>query len=166
MKRLSTILAGLGALTLVGSGCAGLGSPTSSTAHLIDLDQPQLRQFAVASTTDFERDVRLETGERKKLTPALFGVGVVAGTIGAVGGVAFGVAGFVTRNQLNNGYGVDGLDLDERDRLVSRGEAFNTAALSLTALAVVGYALALVTYGVDWNRCGPLAPKKRHCATN
>jgi hypothetical protein len=166
-----TLVAGLTTLTLVASGCAGLVSPGGSLAsgagrqHMVDLDRPEMQQFPVASMTQLERDVRIETGdrERPKLTPALFWTGIIVGTVGAVGGVSFGVAGFVTKNQLNDGYAGDGLTVADRDGLVNRGEAFNTVTMVSTAAAVLGYALSIVTYGVDWNRCGPLVHKRRRC---
>lgn len=116
-----------------------------------------------------ERDVRLETGSRKSetLTPTLFWSGIAVGTIGAVGGISFGVLGFVTKNELNDAYTQgSGLTVDERDKLVSRGELYNGLTIGLTALSVLGYALAIVTYGVDWNRCGPLVEKKRRCSSS
>jgi hypothetical protein len=162
------LLTGLTALTLVSSGCAGLGSTSQASAGvgLIDLDRPEMRQFAVASMTDMERDVRLETTDRgsEKLTPALFWTGIGVGTLAAVGGVAFGVAGYVTKRQVTDGYEA-GTTLDDRDALVSRGKALNGVSIAMTTVAVFAYALAIVTYGVDWNRCGPLVAKskKRQC---
>jgi hypothetical protein len=166
------LLAGLTASTLVSSGCVGLGSASSATSPsagfgLIDLERPEMRQFPVASMTDMERDVRLETSDRRreKLTPTLFWTGIGLGTLGAVGGVAFGVAGYVAKRQLTDSYDA-GISLDDRDALVSRGQAFNGVAIAMTTIAVFAYSLAIVTYGVDWNRCGPLVAKskKRGCA--
>ena len=150
------------------TGCASAFGPgPSSTIHAVDLDAPQMRQFAVAGMTDLERDARLETSdrERSKLTPTLFWAGIITGTVGAVGGIAFGVAGYTTKATISDGYNGEGLTLAERDDLASQGRAFNASAVAFTAVAVVGYALALVTYGVDWNRCGPLVRRhaKRRC---
>ncbi len=164
-RSLSWISASVTAGALLVSGCAGITSP--SAASHVDLDSPAMRRFAVANMTDMERDVRLETGSRKggkEVTPALFWTGITAGTVGAIGGIAFGAAGYVTKTRLNDAY-YDGTGLtgDEHDRLIKNGETFNTLAIAFTALSVVGYALAVVTYGVDWNRCGPLVAKKRRC---
>jgi hypothetical protein len=161
------LLAGLTAMTLVSSGCVGLGATSSAGVGIVDLDRPEMRQFAVASMTDMERDVRLETSDRggEKLTPALFWTGIGVGTLAAVGGVAFGVAGYVTKRQVLDGYEA-GTTLEDRDALVSRGQTFNGVSIAMTTVAVFAYALAIVTYGVDWNRCGPLVAnsKKRRCA--
>jgi hypothetical protein len=152
------------ACLLVTSGCAGLTSP--GAASHVRLDSPPMRQFAVAGMTDLERDVRLDTGERgAKATPAVYWAGIGAGTVGAAGGLAFGIAGFVAKNQVTAGYQDQaGMSLAERDRLVSNGNLYNTLSISFTALSVVGFAAALVAYGVDWNRCGPLAPERRRCS--
>jgi hypothetical protein len=159
------LLVGLTALTLVASGCAGLVTPGGAGLRMVDLDRPEMQQFPVAGMTQLEIDARIETGkrERPKLTPALFWTGLTVGTIGAVGAVSFGVAGFVTKNQLNSGYADGGMTIEQRDALVTRGDTYNTATMAMTAAAVLGYALAIVTYGVDWNRCGPLVHKARRC---
>jgi hypothetical protein len=154
------LLSALVAAALASSGCA----LTSSTAAFVDIDRPELSQFAVAAMTDMERDVRLETGSRdkgEKLTPALFWTGIGVGTATSVGAIAFGVVGFVTKNQLSDGYEGDGLTEGDRDQLVSRGQAANSVSVALTTVAVISYALSIVTYGVDWNRCGPLVRKHK-----
>ncbi len=154
-----------GALLVSVAGCAGISSP--GAASHVDLEAPVMRQFAVANMTDMERDVRIETGSRsnkKQVTPALFWSGIGLGTLGAVGGLGFGVAGYVTKNRLNDGYyDGSGLTVAEQEELIRNGELFNTLALTFTALSVIGYAVAIVAYGVDWNRCGPLAENKRRC---
>lgn len=161
----SRLFAPVTAVALLVSGCAGITAP--GTSSHVDLDAPTMRQFAAANMTDLERDVRLETGARdnkKPVTPALFWSGISVGTIGAVGGIAFGVAGFLTKNELNDAYyDGTGLTVAEQERLVKNGELYNNLAITFSALAVLGYALAIVTYGVDWNRCGPLVEKKRRC---
>src|SRR5690606_11056243 len=98
------LAAAVTAAALLVSGCAGIATP--GMMNHVGLDRPEMRQFAVATRTDMERDVRLETGSRKSetLTPTLFWSGIAVGTIGAVGGISFGVLGFVTKNELNDAY--------------------------------------------------------------
>ena len=156
---------------LTSTGCASFGpGPDTTLFASVDLSRPEMQQFAVATMTDMERDVRLDTSDgskdNPKLTPALFWTGIILGSVGAAGGIGFGAAGFATKQELNKGYSGDGMSLEQRDSLVSRGEAFNTAAVAFTTAAVLGYALAVVTYGVDWNRCGPLVHKRRRCKEN
>lgn len=164
-----TLAASLASLSLIGSatGCASLG-PDTTVFAAVDLSRPEMQQFAVAASTDLERDVRIDTGEEgedEKLTPALFWTGIVLGSVGAAGGIGFGAAGYATKQKLNSGYEEGGVTIEERDAAVQRGEAFNTTAVAFTTAAVLGYALAIVTYGVDWNRCGPLVrkSKRRRC---
>ena len=161
-RRATASVAALSLVSSLATGCAAI-QPTAVAS--VDLERPEMRSFAVAQMTELERDVRLDTGSRKgeKLTPALFWSGITMGTIGAVASIGFGVAGFVTNNELKDGYDSGELGLAERDDLVRRGDTFNTLAITGAAVAVIGYALALITYGVDWNRCGPLAEKKRKC---
>ncbi len=168
-RRRATLALTLAAslVSLSTTGCASLG-PDTTVFAAVDLDRPEMQQFAVAATTDLERDVRIDTGDEsknEKLTPALFWTGIVLGSVGAVGGIGFGAAGYATKQSLNSGYEDGGVTVADRDAAVNRGEAFNTAAVAFTTAAVLGYALALVTYGVDWNRCGPLVrkSKKRRC---
>jgi hypothetical protein len=163
-SRSPSCIAAVTAIALFVSGCAGLDSP--GTMSHVDLESPAMQQFAVANMTDIERDVRLETGTRRneKLTPTLFWTGIGVGTVGAVGGVVFGVLGFMAKNQLNDAYASGtGLTVDEATKLREDGATYNTLAKTFSAVAALGYALAIVTYGVDWNRCGPLVEKKRHC---
>jgi hypothetical protein len=116
--------------------------------------------------TEYERDVRIETDggtDIAKVTPPLFWTGIVVGTVGAVGAIGFGTAGYLTKRELNDGINDDGLTLERKDELSSRGDLYNTLAITGVAVGVVGYALALVAYGVDWNNCGPLVSAHRTC---
>ena len=163
----ASLLAGLTATTLAIGGCAGQNMGPSAGFALIDLERPEMQQFPIASMTDMERDVRLETSDRRhaKLTPALFWTGITVGTAGAAAGIAFGVMGYITKRELTDAYQT-GLTIQERDDLLARGKTMNSLTIAMTAVSVIGYALAIVTYGVDWNRCGPLVLKneKRRCA--
>lgn len=153
------------ATTLLGSGCAGLVEAPRIVA--VDLDRPEMRQFEVArSMTSLERDSRIETGNTERsreVTPKLFWSGIAIGSLGAVGTIGFSAAGRVAKDNLNAMYEEGSGTLDERNRIRDRGEAWNAMVVTSASLMAVGFALALITYGVDWNRCGPLAEKKRKC---
>jgi hypothetical protein len=153
------------ATTLLGSGCAGLVEAPRIVA--VDLDRPEMRQFEVArSMTTLERDSRIETGNAERsreVTPKLFWSGIAIGSLGAVGTIGFSAAGRVAKDNLNAMYEEGSGTLDERNRIRDRGEAWNAMVVTSASLMAVGFALALITYGVDWNRCGPLAEKKRKC---
>ncbi len=163
----------LTALALTASGCAGLGSGGligGPQTVGVDIERPELQQFRAASgLTQIERDARLETtsSEREReVTPPIFWTGIAVGTLGTIGLTGFGIAGTVTKNQLNDIYAEGGVTEAERDRVRDRGELWNTLTFTSAALMVVGLAAAAVAYGVDWNRCGPLVrnTKKRRCA--
>ncbi|EDM77063.1 hypothetical protein PPSIR1_19509 [Plesiocystis pacifica SIR-1] len=157
--------AALVSMASTSGGCALLGEGASAgTATAVDLDAPVLDGFAVASMTDLERDVRIETGkpDRKPVTPITFWTGIGLGAAMSAASIGFGVAGYVAKNDLADAYAGDAsLTEEQRDDLVSRGEAYNTTAATTAAFAAMGFAMALVSYAVDWNRCGPLVSGKR-----
>ncbi|MCA9697520.1 MAG: hypothetical protein KC431_08345 [Myxococcales bacterium] len=161
----ATVMVGTVGMT---TGCAGTSSMSGNGAG-VDLHRPELAQFAVAgSMTTLERDVRIETSDREheKLTPGLFWAGIGVGSFMAAGAIGFAAAGYATKTKLNDAYQDGSLTRPERDDLVSKGNLYNDLAVVGVTVAVISYALAIVTYGVDWNRCGPLAQKSkrgRHC---
>ena len=50
---------------------------------------------------------------------------------------------------------------DEYDTIVDRGDRLSKATWGLGLTAFAFAAMALISYSVDWSRCGPLAPKRR-----
>ncbi len=164
--RCSSLVSGLLAAALLCSGCAASFGPSANVGFGVDLDRPEMRQFAVASgMTEVERDVRIASGppDRREVTPVLMWTGIGVGTVAAGASVGFGIAGYVAKNQLADGYAGGGLNGEQRDDLITKGERRNNLAVATASIAVIGYALAVVSAAVDWNRCGPLAKKKRHC---
>lgn len=153
------------ATTLLLSGCAGLIEAPRIVA--VDLDRPEMREFdVVRSMTTLERDSRIETGSSaraRSITPPLFWSGVAVGSLGAIGTIGFAAAGRVAKDNLNGMYAEGSGSLEERNQIRSRGETWNALTVTSAVVMAVGYTIALVTYGVDWNRCGVLAEKKRKC---
>jgi hypothetical protein len=163
--RLRPWLALVTATTLLASGCAGLGFG-EPTRVAVDLGRPEFQHFdVVRSQTSLERDLRLEDGDTRSraITTPLFWTGVAVGTLGTIGTLGFAVAGRVSKDKLNDMYADDTGTLVDRNQIRDRGELWNSLAITSGVLMAVGFAVAAVTYGVDWNRCGPLAPKKRQC---
>ncbi|MFV8749493.1 hypothetical protein ACNOYE_02955 [Nannocystaceae bacterium ST9] len=163
--RSTTCLALLTAATLATGGCAGLIEQPRMVA--VDLDRPEMQKFdVVRSLTTIERDVRLETGNDRRareITPPLFWSGIAVGSLGAIGVIGFAAAGRVAKDDLNAMYADGTGTLEDRNHIRNRGETWNALAVTSGVLMAVGYAISIVTYGVDWNRCGVLAEKKRRC---
>jgi hypothetical protein len=130
--------------------------------------EPSPTLGAMTERTEFERegrDTSLDDSDTKKrnVTPALMWTGVALASVGAVGTLGFGIAGRVTQGKIDDGF-EDGMTRKELDDLESRGETWNTVAITSASIGLAGAVLAMVVYGVDYTRCGPLAPKKRRCA--
>jgi len=138
--------------------------------------QPQITQpiepsqtlGAMTETTAFEREGRDPSlddsaASKRKVTPPLFWTGIAVASLGAVGTIGFGIAGRVAQKKIDDGFD-EGMTRAELDDLESRGETWNTLAITSASIGIAGAVLAMVVYGVDYTRCGPLAPKKRRCA--
>lgn len=151
------------ALLALSTACAGL-EPQSP----VRID-PRLNVGNMAARNSFElrnaadppgRSADPAPTARKPVTPLLFwlGIGLTAAGAGTVIGTAAGA--YATRRQLTDSY--EGSTTIERTReLEQRGERLNKASLAGAILMVAGAILALTTYGYDYTRCGPLAPKRR-----
>lgn len=99
-----------------------------------------------------------DRGQRKRNSG--FIAGVVASAVGGVTAIAFGAAGQITENQLDDGYR-DGLSRSEESDFQSRGEAFNGVAIGGAALAVVGLGVTAIILGIDHHKCGNLIKSRR-----
>jgi hypothetical protein len=130
--------------------------------------EPSPTLGAMTKRTAFEREGRDASRDdsatkKRNVTPPLFWTGVAVASLGAVGTVGFGIAGRVTQEKIDDGFN-EGMTRAELDDLESRGETWNTLAITSASIGIAGAVLAMVVYGVDYTRCGPLAPKKRRCA--
>jgi hypothetical protein len=97
---------------------------------------------------------------RRPVTPILFWIGI--GLTAAGGGTMIGSASAAaaTRNQLRTAYS-DGTTVARVDELERRGSNLNKVSIAGAVLMVAGAIMALTSYGYDYTRCGPLAPKRR-----
>jgi len=97
---------------------------------------------------------------RRPVTPVLFWLGI--GLTAAGGGTLVGSASAAaaTRNQLRTAYS-DGTSVERVDELERRGSNLNKVSIAGAVLMVAGAIMALTSYGYDYTRCGPLAPKRR-----
>ncbi len=154
-------LALLTATTLVVTGCAGLIDQPRMVA--VDLGRPELQEFEVVrGLTSIERDAKLETNDSpREITPPLFWSGIALGSLGALGTIGFAAAGRVAKDNLNGMYSDGSGTIDDRNQIRNNGEIWNALAVTSGVLMAIGYAVAVVTYGVDWNRCGPLSRRPR-----
>lgn len=151
--------------TVASTGCASIGPVEASRPRAATFD-PRLDFAVTRGDTALENEVRVSSrddGEKKKeITPALFWTGVILGSIGTVGLAGFGGAAEFQEAQLRNGY-EDGITSDRADGLVSRGETYNALAITSATVGVIGWTLAVIVAGIDYSRCGPMAPKSRKC---
>lgn len=102
------------------------------------------------------------SARRRPVTPILFYTGVVLATLTGATAIATGAASFGLRRKLDNAYFEGGgLTMAEYDRIDDRGTALGKATWGLAFLSAGFAGMALISYAVDWSRCGPLAPKRR-----
>ncbi|WAS93228.1 hypothetical protein [Nannocystis punicea] len=98
---------------------------------------------------------------RRPVTPILFYLGISMAVAAGVGTIATSFASYGLRRKLDDGYFEDGFGYDDYDRTVETGNRLSKASWGLGMTAVAFAAMALISYSVDWARCGPLAPKRR-----
>lgn len=161
-------LALVGALVL-STACAGL------QPQVADLPLPDQRLASIGNLgarSNFEIRTLYSAPEqpppadspparKRAVTPILFTLGVIGASLLGGAAVATGAASYGLRRKLDNSYFNDGLSYDDYDRLKTNGENLSDATWGLGLGAVAFAAMALISYAVDWQRCGPLAPKRR-----
>ena len=157
------------AVLTLSTACAGLEPPTSmrvdrslNVGNMGSRNSFELRNGVgvgdPAPASDSARDSAPRA--RRPVTPLLFwiGIGLTAAGGGTLIGSAAGAA--ATRNQLQTAYS-DGTTAGRIDELEHRGANLNKVSIAGAVLMVAGAIMALTTYGYDYTRCGPLAPKRR-----
>ena len=103
------------------------------------------------------------SGKRVTATHAVLWTGIVLASLGGAGLLGFGATGLATDRKLRRGYDEDGLSHEEQDTLIKRGEAMNTATIISASVGLLGALIAVTAYGVEYTKCGRLAPKRRRC---
>ncbi len=152
----------LAAVLSLSTACAGLEPPSS-----VSID-PRLNVGNMGARNSFELRNAVGSGgqsdpaptTRRPVTPVLFwiGIGLTAAGGGTLIGTAAGAA--ATRDQLRTAYS-DGTTVERVDELERRGANLNKISIVGAVLMVAGAIMSLTSYGYDYTRCGPLAPKRR-----
>ncbi len=169
--------------TTVGStGCTSMPMTSMTTAAPLRSVPADFQMGRLSERTAFEND-ELSSGSTAPVAPndgdggsdpdadsqaaraqrtrrGLFLGGVIAAGVGGAGAIAFGAAGQITENRLDDGYG-DGLTRSEESDFQDRGEAMNGVAIGSAVIALVGLSLTAIVLGVDYTRCGNLIKRRR-----
>ena len=98
---------------------------------------------------------------KRPVTPILFYLGVSVAALAGAAAIGTAIGSAVTRRQLDDAYFTDGLTMPEYDAIVQRGDRLSNAAWGLGLTSFAFASMALISYSVDWARCGPLAPARR-----
>jgi hypothetical protein len=165
--RTSCLVAVLGLTT----ACAGLEpQPVRLDARLASLNIGNMGvrngyELRNASAIAGRADVTVPVDdtrprERRPITPVLFWLGIGLTAVGGVSTIGTAAGGYATQRQISSDYR-GSATADEIHTLERRGETLNKATIASVVVTVVGAVLALTSYGVDYTRCGPLAPKRR-----
>ena len=173
-QRISTSASALAALLSLTCACASLEpaaqihiDPRLNVGNMSERNGFELRTAAAlaarASDTANANANDTAPNSRRPVTPILFWLGIGLAAVGGVGTVGTASAGFATQRQISSGYR-DGANASDIQNLESRGAKLNKASIAGAAIAVIGAVLAITSYGVDYTRCGPLAPKRRRDA--
>jgi hypothetical protein len=156
------------------AGCAATGPVSVSTSpdpatlwgakvHRTAFEDPTASQPApapVAGPTP-KTDDPVDTDAKQRQRNGMFWGGIATTSVGGALLLATGIGGRVTQAQLQNRYEDSDLTYAEEDKLRKRGDVFNALAITGATLALAGAALAIVTYGVDYGKCGTLSKKRR-----
>lgn len=169
MRPLQTLLVGALALT---TACAGVTAPElrepaldhrlASIGNIGARSNFEIRTLYAAPEAPQPAPAEPQSDTRKRRgTTALFFLGLGVAAIAGASAIGTGVAAAAARRDLDSAYFDEALSFDDFNARVDRGERLDRATKGLAALGGIGLATALLSYGIDWIRCGPLAPKRR-----
>ena len=153
----------------VSTGCAGV------QPQIVELPDQRLASIGnLGARSNFEMRTLYSAPEqppppadtapparKRAVTPILSTIGVIGAAALGAGAVTTGAVSYGLRRKIDNAYFGDGLSYDEYAKLKTRGENLSDATWALSLGAFAFAAMALISYAVDWQRCGPLAPKRR-----
>ena len=157
------------AVLTLSTACAGLEPPTRmqldprlNVGNMGERSNFELRTEAAMAARAGQTSTAPDTqpGARKPVTPVLFWLGIGMLAVGGVGTIGTASAGYATQRQLSNGYR-ETANASEVQDLEKRGANLNKASIAGAVLMVAGAIMAITSYGYDYTRCGPLAPKRR-----
>lgn len=157
----------LAVVLCLSTACAGLEPQTTiridprlNVGNMGVRNSYELRNPLIARASATTTTIDSGPGNRRPVTPVLFWLGIGLTIVGGVGTIGTASAGYATKRQISDGFATS-MTADELHNLNKRGEALNKASIAAAAITVIGAVLALTSYGVDYTRCGPLAPKRR-----
>ncbi len=158
----------LPALLTLTTACASLTAPSARVTDARLGLVPVLAARTAFETEEASRsaDRQRDDEPRRRRDPstAAFWAGVIIGAVGTAGAIALGSAARITERQIIHGYEGDGLSHERLDTLGDRGKALNKATVASLGVGLAGALMAAAAYGVEWTKCGDLAPKRRRCA--
>ena len=155
----------LAALAALSTACAGLAPPSPRVTDARLGMVPVLAARTAFETEEAGRGGDRDDGRtRREPTEAVFWAGVILTAIGGAGAIGMGTAARITERQIVAGFEGDGLSRERLDTLNDRGKALNRATIVSGAIGLAGALMAATAYGIEWTKCGKLAPERRRCA--
>lgn len=149
-----------------GPGCASMATTAGVSTTRLDGSVGQL-----GTRTRFElepSDARApaaaprDDADKRAPTARLFLAGLIVGGVATAIGLGTGVGALVTERQIQRGYD-DGMTRSELDDLETRGDVLGALSVTGFSLGAAGFLTSIITYGIDYTRCGPAARKRRDC---
>lgn len=122
------------------------------------VEPEQLHPPDVAVDEPFEEPDEARRNQRART--AVFWTGVAVTTLGTAGMISTATAGQVTEKRLTEAYDDGNLSLAREERLTDAGETLNKAAIGSAGVALIGLAMAVISFGLDYTACGKLARRR------